>query len=53
VSLLPNDVSPEGIAAAWETMNDETGMKEFTSGSEHLGEFVRQGAEKLGMELPE
>ena len=53
MSLLPNDISPEGIAAAWETMNDETGMKEFTSGFEQPGKFVQQGAEALGMELPE
>jgi len=53
LSLLPNDVSPEGIAAAWDAMNNETGMKELMSGFEQPGKFLQQGADKLGIELPE
>jgi len=51
VNLLPGDVSPEGIAAAWDKINDETGMKEFTGGFEQTGKFAQQGATKLGLDL--
>ena len=51
VSLLPDSVSPEGIAAAWESINDETGMQEFNGGFEQTGKFAQQGAEKLGLDL--
>ncbi|MGB5624527.1 MAG: SDR family NAD(P)-dependent oxidoreductase [Woeseiaceae bacterium] len=51
VNLLAGDVSPEGIAAAWDTINDEAGMQEFTGGFEQTGKFAQQGAEKLGLDL--
>jgi NAD(P)-dependent dehydrogenase (short-subunit alcohol dehydrogenase family) len=51
VNLLPDHVSAEGIAAAWESMNDETGMQEFTGGFEQTGKFAQQGAAKLGIDL--
>jgi len=51
VNLLPGDVSPEGIAAAWDKINDETGMKEFTGGFEQTGKFAQQGAARLGLDL--
>jgi len=51
VNLLPGDASPEGIAAAWDTINDEAGMQEFTGGFEQTGKFAQQGAEKLGLDL--
>jgi NAD(P)-dependent dehydrogenase (short-subunit alcohol dehydrogenase family) len=51
VSLLPNDVSAEGLAAAWESVSDESGMQEFTGGFEQTGKFAQQGAEKLGLDL--
>jgi NAD(P)-dependent dehydrogenase (short-subunit alcohol dehydrogenase family) len=51
VRLLPNSDSPEGIAAAWESINDETGMQEFNGGFEQTGKFAQQGAEKLGLDL--
>ncbi len=53
VNLLPGNLSPEGIAAAWATINDEAGMKEFTGGFEQTGKFAKQGAEKLGLDLSE
>jgi len=53
VSLLPGDVSPEGITAAWNAINDETGMQEFTGGFEQTGKFASQGAERLGLDLSE
>jgi hypothetical protein len=51
VNLLPADVSAEGIAAAWDSINDEAGMSEFTGGFEQTGKFAKQGAEKLGLDL--
>ena len=51
VSLLPDDVSAEGIAAAWKTINDESGMQEFTGGFEQTGKFAKQGAGKLGLDV--
>ena len=53
VNLLPGNLSPEGIAAVWATINDEAGMKEFTGGFEQTGKFAKQGAEKLGLDLSE
>lgn len=50
-NLLPDDVSPEGLAAAWETINIEEGMQEFNGGFEQTGKFAQQGAEKLGLDL--
>jgi NAD(P)-dependent dehydrogenase (short-subunit alcohol dehydrogenase family) len=51
INLLPADVSAEGIAAAWESIDAEAGMMEFTSGFEQTGKFAKQGAEKLGLDL--
>lgn len=51
VNLLPDNVTPEGIAAAWSSIDDESGMKEFTGGFEQTGKFAKQGAAKLGLDL--
>ncbi len=51
VNLLPDNVSPEGIAAAWDNVDDQAGMQEFTGGFEQTGKFAKQGAEKLGLDL--
>lgn len=51
VNLLPDSVTPEGIAAAWGGIDDEAGMQEFTGGFEQTGKFAKQGAEKLGLDL--
>lgn len=51
VNLLPDNVTPEGIAAAWSSIDDESGMQEFTGGFEQTGKFAKQGAEKLGLDL--
>jgi len=53
VNLLPANATAEGIAAAWESINDIGGMQEFTSGFEQTGKFAQQGAEKLGLDLAE
>lgn len=51
VSLLAGDLSAEGIAAAWETINDEKGMQELTGGFQQTEKFATQGAKALGMDL--
>jgi NAD(P)-dependent dehydrogenase (short-subunit alcohol dehydrogenase family) len=47
MSLLPGDLSPEGIAAAWDELNDEQGMRELGAGFEQPGKFAEQAARKL------
>jgi len=51
MSLLPDDLTPEGIAAVWDQLNDETGMKELSAGFEQPGKFAEQAARKLGLKL--
>ena len=51
VSLLPDNVSAEGLAAAWDTVTEESGMQEFSGGFEQTTKFAQQGAEKLGLDL--
>lgn len=49
INLRP-DVSAEGIAAAWATINDQAGMQEYTGGFEQTRKFAEQGAAALGEE---
>lgn len=51
LSLLPDDLTPEGVAAAWATIDDEAGMKEFQAGFEQPTKFTTQAANKLGIDL--
>ena len=51
VNLLPDKLSPEGVAAAWEQICDETDMRVPQAGFEQTEKFALQGAEKLGMKL--
>jgi NAD(P)-dependent dehydrogenase (short-subunit alcohol dehydrogenase family) len=51
VSLLPHDVTPEGIAAAWESINAGQDMRELQAGFEQPGKFAQQAAKKLGLDL--
>ena len=39
-NLLPDNATPEGIADAWEQINDESGMQEFTGGFEQTTKFA-------------
>jgi len=50
MSLLPDDVSPEGIASVWDELNGEEGMKELSAGFEQPGKFAEQAARKLGLD---
>ena len=51
LSLAPENVSAEGIAAAWEAINAEAGMRELGSGFEQPTKFAMQAALKLGLDL--
>lgn len=52
-NLLPDDLTPEGVAAAWDKLDNESGMKEFTSGFEQSSKFAIKAAQKLGIDLSE
>ncbi len=51
VNLLPDNVTPEGVAAAWEAINDEAGMKEYMGGFEQSTNFAMKAAKNLGIKL--
>ena len=51
LSLAPDKVTAEGIAAAWENIDDEAGMRELQSGFEQPTKFATQAARKLGLDL--
>lgn len=51
LSLAPDDVSPEGIAVAWSTIDDTNGMRELQSGFDQPTKFATQAAKKLGLDL--
>lgn len=51
LSLAPENVSAEGIAAAWDAINNEAGMRELPSGFEQPTKFAMQAAQKLGLDL--
>ena len=51
VSLAPDAVSAEGIAAAWSAIDDIGGSRELQSGFEQPGKFATQAAKKLGLDL--
>ena len=51
LSLLPDAVNPDGVADAWEAMNDTEGMRELQHGPQQTEKFVRQAAAKLGFDL--
>jgi len=51
VNLLPDNLSPEGVAAAWAAIEDERDMKEFQGGFEQIGKFAIKGAANLGIDV--
>ena len=53
VNLLPDKLSADGVAAAWEAINDEAGKKEYTGGFEQTTKFASMAADKLGLDLSE
>lgn len=51
VNLHPDKLSAEGVAAAWDAINNEKHMKVLQSGFEQSTKFAMQGAAKLGIDL--
>lgn len=51
LSLLPEQLSPEGVAAAWDSIDNETGMSELQAGFEQPTKFAGQAAAALGIDL--
>ncbi len=51
MSLLPDAVTAEGIAAAWDEVNGVQDMRELQAGFEQPGKFAEQAAKKLGLDL--
>jgi len=51
VNLLPEHLSPEGVAKAWCAINDESAMQELKSSFDQTDKFVRKAAASLGIEL--
>ncbi len=51
ISLLPDSLTAEGVAAAWDDIADEKDMRIFASGFDQASKFASKNAEKLGIEL--
>lgn len=51
ISLLPDTLSAEGVAAAWSAISDEQDMRVFASGFDQAAKFAAKNAAKLGIEL--
>ena len=51
LSLLPDDVNPEAVAAAWDQIADTTNQQELDVGGRQTQKFAMQAAEKLGVDL--
>lgn len=51
VNLAPDHLTADGVAAAWDDIESEAGMRELTSGFEQTGKFARQAAKNLGIKL--
>ena len=51
VNLAPDQVTAEGVAAAWNAIESEAGMRELRSGFEQTAKFAQQAAKNLGIEI--
>lgn len=51
LSLFPDGMTAEGIATAWEQINDEQDMRELQAGFEQSEKFAGQATKKLGLNL--
>jgi NAD(P)-dependent dehydrogenase (short-subunit alcohol dehydrogenase family) len=51
ISLLPDHVSAEGIAAAWDDIANEDGMQDLQAGFEQTTKFAKLGARKMGIDI--
>jgi NAD(P)-dependent dehydrogenase (short-subunit alcohol dehydrogenase family) len=51
VNLLPEHLSAEGVADAWQAIDDERGMKELRMGFEQASKLAMKAATNLGIDL--
>jgi hypothetical protein len=51
VNLLPDNLSADGVAAAWEAINNEDNMQELKSGFEQTTKYALKAATSLGIDL--
>ncbi len=51
LNLLPENLSADGVAAAWDAIECESGMKEFQSGFEQASKLAMKAATNLGIDL--
>jgi len=51
VNLATDQLTPDGVAQAWEAIIDETGMRDFQNGGLLSQKFAIQGAEALGIDV--
>ncbi len=51
VSLLPDEVTPEGVAEHWSEIAGDEGQQELGMGGMQTQKFLGQAAEKLGISL--
>lgn len=51
VNLLPDRLSPEGVADAWQAIDDERNMKELRMGFEQASKLATKAATNLGIDL--
>mgnify|MGYP001548234585 FL=1 len=51
VNLLPEHLSAEGVAEAWQAIDDERGMKELKMGFEQASKLAMKAATNLGVDL--
>lgn len=51
VNLLPENLSAEGVASAWEAITDESSMKELKMGFEQASKLAMKAATNLGVDL--
>ena len=51
VNLAPDRLTADGVAEAWEAINNEDGMRQLQAGFEQTEKFARQGAKALGIDL--
>jgi len=51
VNLLPDNLSADGVAAAWDAIESESAMKELQSGFEQASKLTMKAATKLGIDL--
>jgi len=51
VNLAPDRITADSVAAAWDAIESEEGMRELKSGFEQTGKFAQQAAKNLGIEI--